>query len=257
MVFVAMKSDEILKRTTDYQIQYSPRSRPANTLVYSIRHEDDGTSIARFHQRPQRSYTFGLDDDDDYRVAQVPQEFTIQQSEFKITTECTEEESDGDDDAQRFIPPHLRSSRRRTPNRIGALPFESGGSSEDEGDAWNQSASDWPVFDGDLIRRHPRDARRNATSGMTLEEAAEASQIATQEAVRAVGGTLMAPLAHFSIQMDKNKCTIRFDPPVSGRYILLKMWNPTHHDPSKNIDIQAVIAHGFAGPRYFPSVDLA
>src|SRR3954465_15610707 len=107
MVFVAMKSDEILKRTTDYQIQYSPRTRPVNTLVYSIRHEDDGTSIARFHQGPPRSYTFGLDDDDDYRVAQVPQEFTIQHSEFKITTECTEEESDGDDDAQRFIPPHL------------------------------------------------------------------------------------------------------------------------------------------------------
>ncbi|KAK4165381.1 hypothetical protein QBC43DRAFT_378071 [Cladorrhinum sp. PSN259] len=249
MVFVAMKSDEVLKRTTDYQIQYSPRARP---LVYSVRHDENGSSLPRFHPRPPR-YSFGADEDDDYRVAQVPAEFTVQQSEFKITTECTDEESDGDDEHQRLIPPHLRSSRRRTPNRIGALPFESGGSSDDDGDAWGQSASDWPVFD-DLIRRPPREARRNATSsGMTLEEAAEASQLATQEAVRAIGGKLMAPLAHFSIQRDKNKCTIRFDPPVSGRYILLKMWNPTHHDPSTNIDIQAVVAKGFAGPRYYPS----
>ena len=28
------------------------------------------------------------------------------------------------------------------------------------------------------------------------------------------------------------------------------------HDPSKNIDIQGVIAKGFAGPRLIPSVDL-
>lgn len=89
----------------------------------------------------------------------------------------------------------------------------------------------------------------------TLAEAAEASQLATQEAVRAVGGGLMAPHARFFIEKDKDRCIIRFDPPVSGRFILLKMWNP-HHDPSRNIDIQGVIAKGFAGPRYFPSVDL-
>ncbi|KAK3990196.1 hypothetical protein QBC44DRAFT_325836 [Cladorrhinum sp. PSN332] len=257
MVFVHMKSDEIFKRTTDYQIQYSSRSR--QTLVYSIRHEEDGVSTTRI--RPPRSFTFGLDDDEDYRVAQVPAEFTVQPSDFKITTECTDEESDGDDDTQRRLPTYIRSSRRRTPNRIGALPFESGASSDDEGETWGQSASDWPVFDDLNPRRPPREARRNATSGgssgMTLEEAAEASQLATQEAVRAVGGELMSPLAHFSIQRDKNKCTISFDPPVSGRYILLKMWNPTHHDPTKNIDIQTVVAKGFAGPRYFPSVDLA
>ncbi|KAK4232094.1 hypothetical protein QBC38DRAFT_464351 [Podospora fimiseda] len=256
MVFVTMKSDEVFKRTTDYQIEYSSRPRPP---VYSIRHEDDGVSTTRI--RPPRSFTLGIDDDEDYRVAQVPAEFTVQQSEFKITTECTDEDSDADDDQQRLIPPHLRASRRRTPNRIGALPFESGVSSDDDGDAWGQSASDWPVVFDDLIRRPHREARRNATSGagsgMTLEEAVEASQLATQEAVRSVGGELMKPLAHFSIQRDKNKCTISFDPPVSGRYILLKMWNPTHHDSTRNIDIQAVVVKGFAGPRYFPSVELA
>jgi hypothetical protein len=33
------------------------------------------------------------------------------------------------------------------------------------------------------------------------------------------------------------------------------MWS-SHHDPTSNIDIQSVLARGFAGPRYFPSVEL-
>jgi len=90
---------------------------------------------------------------------------------------------------------------------------------------------------------------------MTLDEAREANQIATQDAVRAVGGELMTPLAHFYIEKNKNKCTVRFDPPVSGRFILLKMWS-SQHDPHKNIDIRGVIAKGFAGPRFCPAVEL-
>ena len=43
---------------------------------------------------------------------------------------------------------------------------------------------------------------------------------------------------------------------MSGRFILLKMWS-SQHDSSGNIDIQSVIARGFAGPRYFPSVELS
>jgi hypothetical protein len=65
----------------------------------------------------------------------------------------------------------------------------------------------------------------------------------------------MVPHVRFHIKKGRNKCTIRFDPPVSGRFILLKMWNP-HHDPSSNIDIQSVLASGFAGPRFFPSVQM-
>jgi hypothetical protein len=88
-----------------------------------------------------------------------------------------------------------------------------------------------------------------------LAEAAEASQFATQEPVRAVGGELMAPHARFFIERDKSKCTVKFDPPVSGRFILLKMWSP-HHSASSNIDIQSVVAKGYAGPRFFPAVQM-
>jgi hypothetical protein len=65
----------------------------------------------------------------------------------------------------------------------------------------------------------------------------------------------MAPHARFFIERDKSKCTVKFDPPVSGRFILLKMWSP-QHTPGGNIDIQSVVAKGFAGPRFFPAVTL-
>ncbi|CAK7238064.1 hypothetical protein SEUCBS140593_010295 [Sporothrix eucalyptigena] len=63
------------------------------------------------------------------------------------------------------------------------------------------------------------------------------------------------PRAEFHIEPHKNKCTIVFDPPVTARYILLKMWNP-RQDMGGNIDIQGVVAKGFAGPRYFPAMEL-
>lgn len=36
----------------------------------------------------------------------------------------------------------------------------------------------------------------------------------------------------------------------SGRFILIKLWRPRNAD---NIDIESIIAHGYAGPRFFPS----
>ena len=245
MVFISMNSDELLTRTAQYQIQYLP-TRSNRPAVYSVRHDEDGRM--RLLQRHRRGYN-AVDGDDDYRTAQIPSEFNISPPPFHITTECSDDESDGDSG---LVMGHLRS-RRRTPNRIGVLPFESE-SDEDGGDAWGPSVSDWTsTFDETTRGSNYLRGRSENTSSLTLEEAQEASQIATQEAVRAVGGELMAPLAHFHIEKNKNKCTIRFDPPVSGRFILLKMWS-LHHDPS--INIQGVIAKGFAGPRLIPSVDL-
>jgi hypothetical protein len=297
MVFVSMESDDLLTRTAQYQIQYLPaRSHRRGTVIF--RHEDDGTGVVRVQTRPLRAYSYGADDDDDddddeddNRTAQIPPEFTAAQAPFNVITECSEdEESDEDHHPQHPRPP----ARRRTPNRIGALPFESD-SEDDSIHIFGAPYRHWPPTEADATpdptgataaaRRRSRLARlerlatTNAatngsgyayrasfattttgtgtgTSGMTLEEAQEASQIATQEAVRAVGGELMAPLAHFFIEKDKNKCTVRFEPPVTGRFLLLKMWSP-HQDPGKNIDIQAVVAKGFAGPRFVPAFDLA
>ncbi|KAI1144171.1 hypothetical protein F5Y05DRAFT_19517 [Hypoxylon sp. FL0543] len=239
MVFVAMTSDHLLTRTAQYQIQYSNsrsssrrterEARPL-TPILSIRHNDDGSTMTHAQIRARRLYNIGMDDEDNnLRVAQIPSEFNVEPS-FRVTTECSDDE--GDDSIPR--------GDWRPPNRIGSLPFESE-TSDDEGYSFSEA--------------YQRLRRRRNRSSTALAEAVEAAQVATQEAVRAVGGELMVPHARFFIERNKSKCTIKFDPPVSGRFILLKMWSP-HRDPGANIDIQAVVAKGFAGPRYFPSLEL-
>lgn len=58
--------------------------------------------------------------------------------------------------------------------------------------------------------------------------------------------------ARFSIKKGKHKVAIRFDPPISGRFMLLKLWANR-----SNVDVQSVIAKGFGGPRYFIARELA
>ena len=244
MVFVAMQLDDVLNRTTKYQIQYAPTSRapswygqrednrePRHTI--SIRHHEDGSTTRTVRRAPNFRH-----DEDDYRIAQMPPEFSTDQFQVGVSTECSDED-EGDADARRY---------RRPPNRIGALPFESMESGDD--DEFNSAGIDFEDF---TVGWGPPSQQEQAS--LSLSEAWEAHAQATQEAVRAVGGEMLTPHARFLIEKRKSTCTIRFDPPVSGRYILLKMWN-SHHDTNSNIDIQSVIARGFAGPRYFPSVQL-
>jgi hypothetical protein len=246
-----MTSDDLLTRTAQYQIQYTPArnrrsaSERANELppIISIRHNGDG-SMTTAQARARRLYDIGLQDEDcDYRTAQIPPDFTTNAPPFQVTTECSDSEEE--ESPQR--------SRHRSIHRLMGLRFEDSDSSDEESndrdpDGWHEN-----YILG--MGRSPRIRRRETASNITLAEAAEASQVATQEAVRAVGGELMAPHARFFIERDKSKCTVKFDPPVSGRFILLKMWSP-HHSPSGNIDIQSVVAKGFAGPRFFPAVNL-
>ncbi|CZR54637.1 uncharacterized protein PAC_04521 [Phialocephala subalpina] len=250
MVFISMSSDDLLARTAQYQIQYSPprprrsTSRP-NDLppIMSVRHNDDGT-MTTAQARARRLYNIGLEDEDcDYRTAQIPPEFAENAPAFQVTTEC----SDSEGEETRTHP-----SRSRL-HRVMGLRFEESEDSDEEPTAEQTSAwhEDYILNMG----RSPRLRRRETASNITLAEAEEASQIATQEAVRAVGGELMAPHAKFFIERDKSKCTVRFDPPVTGRFILLKMWSP-HHSASSNIDIQSVVAKGFAGPRFFPAIEM-
>jgi len=248
---VSMNNDDLFTRTAQYQIQYLPsRANPSSSLpaIYSVRHDDGNTRIRqRGYQHPPNHLDDEDEDEDlDFKKAQIPSEFTPC-SPFNVTYEYGEDEDEG-------VHHSFVRSNRRTPNRIGTLPFESD-NSDDGADVWGPSASDWSFDDIARLRYTSRGRGDHDTGSMTLDEAREANQIATQEAVRAVGGELMAPLVHFNMEKDKGKCTIKFDPPVSGRFILLKMWTP-YQDHKANIDIQAVVAKGFAGPRYFPSVQV-
>ena len=190
--------------------------------------------MTRGQVRARRLFNIGLDDEDnEAAVAQIPSAFDIPPPPFQVTSDCSDDEADDMD---------VRISRRPL-NRIGSLPFES--------DSSDDGGPDDIAIRGSSYRPRPR----HKGSRTALAEAAEAVQVATQEAVAAVGGELMTPNARFHIEPHQSKCTIPFDPPISGRFILLKMWNP-RRGAHCNIDIQAIVAKGFAGPRFFPSVDL-
>lgn len=54
--------------------------------------------------------------------------------------------------------------------------------------------------------------------------------------------------ARFQIKKGRHKVAIRFEPGVSGRFVLLKLWADR-----SNVDVQSVIAKGFGGCRFFPA----
>lgn len=250
MVFVTMNQRENFFRTAQYQIQYSyvllrnpsgnlesfglsedDRLHPQRALpqLRAVRHHhDDGSFSTSIVYRTR---------DDEYRTAHMPREFRTTQANVNITTECSD---DDEDDAS-------PRRTRRPMNRIGSLPFEMIDSDDDD---------DFHNHDFQLEEFMGAPSPHSLEPSSSLQDAYDNHLHATQEAVRAVGGTLLTPHARFLIEnKKKNTCTIRFDPPVSGRYILLKMWN-SHHDPRSNIDIQSIITRGFAGPRYFPSAQV-
>lgn len=238
MVFVSMASDDIFARTVQYKVKYiqSQESLRAERIpIVSVRHNEDGTttSFARLH-RTRMQHQF------EDRAFDKEAVFPAEPLPFPVTiaTDCSEPEG--------HMPTNTRS-RRPAPNRIGPLPFESDSSADEE-----NALGSWDDMNlNEDEDTPPPNYQQRRTQSMTLAEAAEASQLATQEAVQAVGGKLLRPHAKFFIEEGKNRCTITFDPPVTGRFILLKMYHP-----SENIDIQGVYAKGFAGPRYFPSVQL-
>ncbi|KAF5138637.1 hypothetical protein E5D57_002423 [Metarhizium anisopliae] len=257
MVFISMNQDEILSRTAQYQIQYVSSNRityddPTPRHIVSIRHHNDGTTSTRVRRSLYPSHSYSHDhDEDDHRTPEMPQEFSTNQPDFRITTECTSDEED-------YSMPHIL---RRTPNRIGFLPFETETSDSEDGpftDDFTESFHRQIHPPSGSSTSHPSRPTHshNERLSVSLAEAWDAHASATQEAIRAVGGELLVPHAKFFIEKKKSKCTIRFDPPVSGRFILLKMWS-SHHDVASNIDIQSVMAKGYAGPRYFPSVELS
>jgi hypothetical protein len=286
MVFVSMENDEPLIRTAQYQIQYAaPRHRirlasrdPNNSHIISIRHNLDGTTTGHENRSPIASGVEAGSDELECRLAQLPADFTNQNpSPFNVTIECDDSDTDSNH------PPRRRRAVDRLSGRLSGMlsgHYDPASDSDASSDHDHRLAEEeyllgvarlWPSAPAQPPAPHPRLIRRPPRQPPTvsgdLAEAVLAAQEATQEAVKAVGGVpstagaagpsggLMAPLAWFFIEREKSKCVIRFDPPVSGRFILLKMWSP-HFSEAANIDIQSVVAKGFAGPRFFPASHL-
>lgn len=54
----------------------------------------------------------------------------------------------------------------------------------------------------------------------------------------------------FSIGSNKSRVALHFDPPISGRFIMLKLWSG-----ESNVDVQTVLAEGWGGGRFFPAIE--
>ncbi|KAF7553093.1 hypothetical protein G7046_g7198 [Stylonectria norvegica] len=124
MVFVSMNQDDLLSRTTQYQIQYIPSIpsgglppiddvlRPIEpfedplTEILSIQHHDNGTTTTRArrayvyrtgandYRAPTNDYRTPSSDYRDSRIPQMPREFTSDLPDFRITTECSDDEDE-------------------------------------------------------------------------------------------------------------------------------------------------------------------
>jgi hypothetical protein len=244
MVFVSMTSDDLLTRTAQYQIQYPrgkkiPHGPPRRDPIISIRHNPDGSTETRT-SRPSYNRP---GDEQYYPLAQIPVEFTDLRAAppFHITTSCSDSDSDTE-----------QPTRRR--RRITPLFDDDAPSSSSSSESSDVNIDFGGSYFDQTGHSRARTSQRSQPSSISigLSSAIEAAQEATQEAVKAVGGNLMAPHARFYIEQDKSRCSVKFDPPVSGRFILLKMWSPIL-SPGGNIDIQSVVVKGFAGPRFFPA----
>ncbi|KAB8302197.1 hypothetical protein EYC80_005642 [Monilinia laxa] len=236
MVFVSGTSNDLLTRTAQYQIHSMTTAQARAGRLVALGAQDPECDLNTPYVPP---------------TAQIPSDFTNITSPYQVTMECSSDFSDNDDQ-----PLRTRGAYRIRVRDIEDLNprLDDGESSDDEdfSTPYRLTNSNYR-YDPTIIL--PRLRRRETASNITLAEAAEASQIATQEAVRAVGGELMVPHAKFFIERDKSKCTIKFSTPISGKYILLKLWSPDGRSDG-NIDIQSVVAKGFAGPRFFPKITM-
>lgn len=181
---------------------------------------------------------------------------------YQVTTSCSDDEDDVDDTTH--VAPGRRRIRVRSAPRFldpdedttdsdHDLNVDSDGSIEPDPGRWRHDAEAPVTGNAALLRMAERYAAINEEEQAHLQAHEQAQERADERAnEQAQAGDLMAPRAKFFIEQGKNKCTIRFDPPVSGRFVLLKTWSPRHR-PCGNIDIQSVTVKGFAGPRFFPA----
>ncbi|KAJ9306698.1 hypothetical protein DTO217A2_3866 [Paecilomyces variotii] len=269
MIFVSMSSDDLLARTARYQIQYSPSRRRAR------RHRRVGMrpseEYANAFRSPLRSLERALirhpgypDSEFDFAGqltsttrASVDRDST---SEFRVTTEFDERSDDGDDDQENDddFPSAAEMERMQMVQIEDDVLCSEDEDSESDEDANEMSAFNRGRLD---MRRRMRAARRQDILGDhdVLRRRRMAPSLiepvipsSTDNYYPDGSSEVMKPHAQFFIEREKSMVSIKFDPPPSGRFILIKLWSPYS---GGNIDIQSIVAYGYAGPRFFPAGD--
>ncbi|KAF2639046.1 hypothetical protein P280DRAFT_403648 [Massarina eburnea CBS 473.64] len=293
LIFVAMSADDLEKNTAAYKIDYASRSpttspspSPSDDQLISLREAIEDPDVLeqsrqgmeeqierlRLRTRQLQTELTPLLDEDRNRRRRTNVNVTesdealpdncpyhIEDEEpsaagvsaptpppFTITTEDDQEDSeDNATMSPAVMADRLRRERRWRPE-----------SDEEEG---NESSARVPL----LRRARALDSLENFNERRWRSHRLSIDPIRatrlrapsriepTEEEIDAKG--LIEPHARFFIARNKNKITIKFHPAISGKYVLLKLWSPTHDG---NIDIESVQFHGYSGPRFFPAVQL-
>ncbi|KAE8137223.1 hypothetical protein BDV38DRAFT_92064 [Aspergillus pseudotamarii] len=265
MVFVSMTSDELLTRTAQYQIQYtsSQRSRrnrrsdmqPSQEYLNAYRHPLQSLTGRDSYSESDTD----ISDPIGRNAGTIPDPMLG----FRVITDYDErsENSDNDDRGYGNDLPSLADVERLQMDQVedDFLCSESDDSDSDE------DASELSTYNRrrrELLRRVTSMRRRYVMERNGQPRRREVPSIIQPIPQPSPSGPhtgsdaqnpdleLLKPHARFFIERTKSMVSITFDPPPSGRYILIKLWSPHN---GGNIDIQSIIAHGYAGPRFFPA----
>ncbi|KGY14732.1 hypothetical protein PABG_12418 [Paracoccidioides brasiliensis Pb03] len=271
MIFVSMTSDELLARTAQYQIVYSPSRLRSRRRRHARGHFSQRylSSTRSPLQSLERAALTGpgswSDSDNEPTTLSSNTRFSIHRSsssDLRITTQFNDK---SDDDINNEDPSSLadidRMRLEQLESEVICPDFDT------DSDGSYELAADSLLRDQLRLRRRMRqvvnavEAVGNLTSRGRRRLAPSliepSSSLRSRDALNHSNATsssdteVMKPHARFFIEKEKSMVSIKFDPPVSGRFILIKLWSPFS---GGNIDIQSVVAHGFAGPRFFPAM---
>ncbi|KAL4800944.1 hypothetical protein BDV19DRAFT_352391 [Aspergillus venezuelensis] len=274
MVFVSMSADDLLRRTARYEIQNfgsrSHRGRRRSGMPPSEQYMNSWRTPLQTLERVTLADLNPLSDSesDASEPGGTSFDHNTESAGFHITTEY-DERSDGtevDRPGNNLSLPQAPEPRRL--ERTGTmhsmeddfLCSDSESSSSDEDDTSEMNSYNSRRRN---LQRQVRAARRQYAMEQdelprrhhvphTVQSIPPSAPLAPRPGPIASpsGVGLMNPLAQFFIKRPKSSVSLKFDPPPSGRYILIKLWSPYN---AGNIDIQSVVAHGYAGPRFFPA----
>ncbi|RAL05603.1 uncharacterized protein BO80DRAFT_440377 [Aspergillus ibericus CBS 121593] len=262
MVFVSMSSDELLARTAAFEVQYETtrsfaRNRPRGlqpSQEYLNAYRPPLQSLDRGSIADHISDSESDTTDEPGGAVNEP-DLT---SEFRITTEYGEQSGGRLDHDDQNDDDDLLSLTDTDSLPVGRMDDDNIVCSDSDMSLSDDDASGLSTFARrrqELARRvramrrqyiaeQEGQARRRATSAMPGPSLRSEPALSSESAV-------MKPHARFSIERNKAMVSIKFDPPPSGRYILVKLWSPRS---GTNIDIQSIIAYGYAGTRFFPAL---
>lgn len=194
-------------------------------------------------------------------------------AQIRVTTNHSEESNELDEDS---ISPEILIDRRDRERRwrpASPLPFYSGvnpttGVDDDEEDdllppldlLWRETSTGGSITGSApaasrFMRYYDRDreSRTPYFSARRGKRRSRASQVELADMTWGEEKEHVAPIAKFFIPEDKSSVTICFDPPISGKFVMLRLWSPY---PGGNIDVQSVGVTGWAGPRFFPAEEV-